>query len=135
MTSWTTLFLQAKIPDAVVTCNSSQSNEYLSNSKRELEPSITLSLIIVTYVSCCLPLTIGFFTFAITEDREFDDLILKALIALTHVNTAIDPIILALRTVDVYNAMKNTITCNFKELSQPHMSLQELQRGTSQIEK
>lgn len=124
-----------KIPDAVVTNSSSQSNEYLSNSKRELEPSITLSLIIAVYVLCCLPLTIGFFILAITENRDFDDKILRYLIALTYVNTAIDPIILAWRINDVYNAMKNIITCNFGELSQPHMSLQELQRGTSQIEK
>lgn len=122
-----------KVPGVVISHSSSQPNHYLTNSRRELESTNTLAMIIGSFLICCLPLMISYVNMAVSEGCSFDLTLFKITTALSHSSTAIIPMILACRIKDVYFAMENVLKCNFKEFTETHSTLHEMQRGTSEI--
>lgn len=66
----------------------------------------TILLVVVSFMICWLPMTIGYFIIAVQENRDFHRKALSITVIITHLNSAIDPIIYAYRIKDVRNTLK-----------------------------
>jgi 7 transmembrane receptor (rhodopsin family) len=66
-----------------------------SQRKEEEEAAKTLSMIVGSFLICWLPVTITYFVFAVTKNRQFNEEILGIFMVLSHFNSAIDPLIYA----------------------------------------
>lgn len=80
-------------------------------SEKETKVAKTLSLVVLSFLICWLPMTISAFTASLAKDREPSDYIHKISIFLSHFNSAIDPLIYAYRIKTVREALKSFVTC------------------------
>lgn len=99
--------------------------------KKEAKTAKTLSLIVLSFIICWLPMTISFFLFSALRDREFSEEILSFAIILSHCNSAIDPIIYAYRIKDVREALKNFLRCQSRNRLQRDFTLNTVIKRTS----
>lgn len=107
------------------------STEYLSDGTKEFGATKTLFIVAVTFIVCWLPLIIVFLMLALADKNVHSNLT-NFCIFLSHANSALDPVIYAVRIHDVRDAMKRTITCG-QAVSTPQYqtSFSELQRRMS----
>lgn len=64
-----------------------RTNSAESAPEKEEKAAKTLSLIVISFIVCWLPMTISFFVFAIKKDRGFTEEILDVFIILSHFNS------------------------------------------------
>lgn len=88
-----------------------RTNSAESAPEREEKAAKTLSLIVVSFIVCWLPMTISFFVFGFKKDRGFTEEILDVCIILSHFNSAIDPLIYAYRIKDIRETVKSFLRC------------------------
>lgn len=69
----------------------------------------TISLVVVSFIVCWLPVTIVYFLIALEGNRNIYRGVLTLTIILSHFNSAIDPIIYAYRIKEVRKVLKNII--------------------------
>lgn len=93
------------------------SNPGDANTSKEEKAAKTLSLIVISFLICWLPMTTCFYVFAIGRDRNFNESVLDLCIVLSHFNSVIDPLIYACRIKDVKAAVKTFMRCRRNDSS------------------
>lgn len=82
----------------------------LTMEKKEHKTAKTLSMVVGSFLICWLPLTISYFCFAV-GNHEVSVNVLGIFTILSHFNSAIDPLIYALRIKDVRETIMNLLKC------------------------
>lgn len=96
--------------------------------KREVKATQNLSIIVLFFMICWLPLYTVNCIKAFCQDCEVDAALMLALIALSHVNSAVNPLLYAYHLRDFRAALKNLI---LRMMGRPVPRTTEVHRRTS----